>query len=102
MTGLKLRNLFAQRLTEKQNMSLTNLRPLLKFATKICRHDLMLQEARDDQQKSQILINKLNNNYNPTNLTKIKEKDDTLKSTKNCILLEKRLSMHLRKVFFRT
>ena len=75
---------------------------LLKFATKICRHDLMLQEARDDQQKSQILINKLNNNYNPTNLTKIKEKDDTLMSTKNCILLEKRLSMHLRKVFCRT
>ena len=30
----------------------------LKFATKIYRHDLMLQEARDDQQKLKILINK--------------------------------------------
>ena len=25
-------------------------------------------------------VNKLNNDYNPTNITKIKEKDDTLKS----------------------
>ena len=73
----------------------------LKFATKIYCHNLMLQEAEDDQQKLKILINKLNNNYNPTNLTKIKEKDDTLKSGKNCFLLKK-LLIHLRKAFFHT
>ena len=59
----------------------------LKFATKIYRHDLMLQEARDDQQKLKILINKLNNNYNPTNITKIKEKNDTLKSAKKLFFI---------------
>ena len=59
----------------------------LKFATKIYCHDLMLQEARDDQQKLKILINKLNNNYNPTNITKIKEKNDTLKSAKKLFFI---------------
>ena len=42
----------------------------------------MLKKAEDDQQELRILINKLNNNYNPKNQTKIKEKDDTLKSAK--------------------
>ena len=74
----------------------------LKFATKIYRYDLTLQDVRDDQKKLKILMNKLNNNYTPTNLTKIKEKDDTLRSAKNCSLLGKKLLMHLRKVFFRT
>ena len=32
----------------------------LKFASKIYRHNLMLQEAKDDQQELKILINKLN------------------------------------------
>ena len=54
----------------------------LKFASKTYCHDLMLQEAEDDQQKLKIIINKLNNNYNPTSKIKIKEKDDTLKSAK--------------------
>ena len=35
---------------------------------------------KDDQQKLEILINKLNNDYNPINRTKIKEKDDALES----------------------
>ena len=54
----------------------------LKFATKIYHYDLTLQDVRDDQKKLKILMNKLNNNYTPTNLTKIKEKDDTLRSAK--------------------
>ena len=74
----------------------------LKFATKIYLHDLTLQEARHDQQKLQILKNKPNNNYNPMNITKIKEKDDTLRSAKNCFLLQKKLLIHLRKAFFLT
>ena len=47
----------------------------LKFATKTYHHDFTLQEAKDDQQKLKILINNLNNNYNPKKQIKIKEKD---------------------------
>ena len=54
----------------------------LKFTSKIYRHNLTLQEAEDDQEKLKVLINKLNNNYNPTSKIKIKEKNDTLHSTK--------------------
>ena len=54
----------------------------LKFTSKIYGRDLTLQEAKDDQQELEILINKLNNDYNPRNQTKIKEKDDTLRSAK--------------------
>ena len=42
----------------------------------------MLQEPKDDQQELEILINKLNKDYNPVNQTKIKEKNDALKSEK--------------------
>ena len=34
----------------------------------------MLQEAEDNQQELEILINKLNNDYNPRNQIKINEK----------------------------
>ena len=44
----------------------------LKFATKIYRRDLTLQKAKDNQQDLEILINKLNSNYNPKNQIKIK------------------------------
>ena len=50
------------------------------------RHDLMLQEAEDDQQELEILINKLNNNYNPKNQTKIKEKERKLFSIREEII----------------
>ena len=43
---------------------------------------LRYRKAKDNQQKLKILINKLNNDYNPTSKIKIKEKDDTLKSAK--------------------
>ena len=72
-----------------------------KFALKIYRHDFTLQEAEDDQQKLQILINKLNNSYNSKNKTKVEEKGDILKSTKqNCFLSgRKKLLERLREVF---
>ena len=38
--------------------------PLI-FASKIYNYDLTLQKAQDNQQELKILINKLNNNYNP-------------------------------------
>ena len=73
-----------------------------KFTSKMYRRDLMLQEAEDDQQELEILISKLNNNCNPKNQTKIKEKDDVLKSARKCFLSGKKLLEHLRKVFFHT
>ena len=36
-------------------------------------------------------MNKLNNNYTPTNLTKIKEKDDTLRSAKKLFSIRKEI-----------
>ena len=41
-----------------------------KFASKIYNKDFTLQEVKDDQQKLKILINKLNNDYNPVNKIK--------------------------------
>ena len=62
----------------------------LKFTLKIYHHDLTLQKAEDNQQKLQILINKLNNYYNPRNETKIKEKDDALKSAKKIVFYKEK------------
>ena len=42
-----------------------------KFTLKIFRRDLMLQKPKDDKKKLKILINSLNNYYNPKNLEKI-------------------------------
>ena len=74
----------------------------LKFTSKIYHRDLMLQKANDDQVNVKILINKLNNDYNPKNLEKIKEKDGTLKSAKKLFLSGNKLLEHFRKLFFRT
>ena len=54
----------------------------LKFASKIYNYDLTLQKAQDNQQELKILMNKLNNKYNPHKKEKTKEKDDTLYSGK--------------------
>ena len=51
----------------------------------------MLQGAEDNQEELEILINKLNNNYNPKNKIKTNEKNDTLKSANNCFLSGKTL-----------
>ena len=67
---------------------------------KIHHDNLTLQEARDDQQKLQILINKLNNNYNPTSKIKIKEKDDTLKSAKKLLFLKEEIINAFKKDIF--
>ena len=53
-----------------------------KFTLKIYSHNLTLQEAKDDQQELKILINKLNNKYNPRNQEKIEEKIKVIKSAK--------------------
>ena len=54
----------------------------LKFALRIYNHDCTLQRVEDNQQDLKILINRLNNDYNPTNKLELKEKDDTLKSAR--------------------
>ena len=54
----------------------------LKFALKIFSHNLMLKEAEDNQQELNILKNRLNNNYNPRNQAKIKEKTNVIESAK--------------------
>ena len=69
----------------------------VKFASKIYRHDLTLQKARDNQQDLQILINNLNNNYNPTSQLKIKEKDDALKSEKRLIVIREGINNAFKK-----
>ena len=80
----------------------SNFTPPSKFASKIYNKNLTLQEAEDNQQKLKILINRLNNDCNPRNQIKIKEKDDTLKSAKKNFLSGKALLEHLREVFFGT
>ena len=63
----------------------------LKFASKNNRRDLTLQKEGDDQQDLQILINNVDNNYNPRSESKIKwkvkEKEDALKSAKKLIVI---------------
>ena len=71
----------------------------LKFATKIYSHDLTIQEARGDQQKLKILIYNLNNNYDPKNTTKIKEKKDTLESAKKLFIKEEIISAFKKGIF---
>ena len=53
-----------------------------KFTLRTYRHDFMLQEAEGNQQELKLLINRLNNNYNPTSDMKKQEKEDTLESPK--------------------
>ena len=71
-----------------------------KFTSKMYSHDLMLQEAEDDQQELEILINKLNNNYNPKNQTKIKEKDDALKSARKLFSIREEIIRAFKKGVF--
>ena len=54
----------------------------LKFIEKIHNYEITLDEAINDQQDLNILINKLNNNYEPTNTEKIEEKKRILKSAR--------------------
>ena len=73
--------LICTRTDGKTKYNFSNFTFPIKFASNI--YDLTLQQAKDDQQDLEILINKLNNDYNPRNQTKINEKnDDALKSAK--------------------
>ena len=56
----------------------------LKFIEKIHNYEITVDEAKNDQAELGILINKLNNNYNPKIPKKVKEKNNLLKSARNC------------------
>ena len=60
-----------------------------KFASKIYNKDITIKKAKDNQQEIKILINNLNNNFNPKNKI-IKEKEDTLKSAKRLFFYQER------------
>ena len=49
---------------------------------KIHNYEITLNEAIKDRTKLNILINKLNNEYNPRNLEKVKEKKEVLESAR--------------------
>ena len=60
-----------------------------KFASKICNKNHTLQEAKDNQQELEILINKLNNNYNPRCFKVCQKncffvKEDIIRAFKRC------------------
>ena len=63
----------------------------LKFASKIYRHYLTLQKAKNDQVNVEILINKLNNDYSPQKLEKTIGKYDTLKSAKKLLKVRREI-----------
>ena len=54
----------------------------LKFIEKIHNYKITLDKAINDQQDLNVLINKLNNNYEPRNTEKIEEKKRVLKSAR--------------------
>ena len=72
----------------------------LKFASKIYNKDFTLQEVEDDQQKLNILINKLNNDYNPVNKMKIKEKNWYFKVSKKLLYIRKEIIRAFKEVIF--
>ena len=54
----------------------------LKFIAKVYNYKITLNEAIEDQTKLKILINKLNNDYNPRSGKKAKEKNRVLESAR--------------------
>ena len=57
----------------------------LKFIEKIHNYEITLDEARNYQTELRILINKLNNDYNPRNPKKAKEKNNVLESSRKLL-----------------
>ena len=62
-----------------------------KFASKIYNKYITLQDAENNQQELKILINKLNNSYNPKINIKRKEKKDTLKSANKLFIIREEI-----------
>ena len=67
---------------------------------KIHNYEITLNEAKNNQTELGILINKLNNNYNPKNLKKIKEKNNVLKSGRKLLDVRKDIIHFFKKGLF--
>ena len=61
----------------------------LKFIEKNHNYEITLHEAKNDQTELGILINKLNNNYNPKIPKKCKRKNNALKSARKLLDVRK-------------
>ena len=85
---------------EKQKYNFSNFTFPSKFASKIYIKVLMLQEAEDNQQELEILINKLNNNYNPKNKINTKEKEDTIKSARKLFFIREEIIRGFKRGIF--
>ena len=79
---------------------------LLKFIAKIHNYEITLNEAIEDQTKLRILINKLNNEYNPRSSKNVKEKERVLESARKLsdardeiIFFEKGVFLYIGNVF---
>ena len=83
----------------KTKYNLSNFTFLSKFASKIYNKNLTPQEAEDNEQKLEILINNLNNNYDPKNKIKTK-KEDTLKSTRKLFFIREEIIWAFKRGIF--
>ena len=72
----------------------------LRFIEKVHNYEITLDEAINDQQDLNILINKLNNNYEPRNTEKIEVKKRFLKSARKLQNARKDFFFFLKKEFF--
>ena len=61
----------------------------LKFIEKIHNYEITLDEARNYQTELRILINKLNNDYNPRTVKNAKEKNNVLESARKLLYARK-------------
>ena len=84
---------------EKTKHNFSNFTFPSRFPSQIYNKDFTLQEAKDDQQELKLLINKLNNNYNPKNNIQIEETDDTLKSSKKLFHIREEIIALKRGIF---
>ena len=97
---MKLHNVFVQKTDGKTEYNFNKFKLPLKFASKMYRRDITLQKAEDDQKMLKMLINKLNNDYNPRNETKIKEKDGTINSAKKLFSIRENIIRAFKKGIF--
>ena len=61
----------------------------LKFIEKIHKYEITLDEAKSSQTELGILINKLNNDYNPKIPKKVKQKNNVLKYVRKLLDVRK-------------
>ena len=72
----------------------------LKFIEKIHNYEITLDEVKNNQTELGILINKLNNDYNPKIPKKVNEKNDVLKPARKLLDVRKDIINFFKKEFF--